>query len=304
MVTDADTGLRLDAFLARELGLGPRPAKRLISGGFVQVAGKTRLPSCKLVSGSLVTLTENSPASSFPPDLAGAICLVHATADYASFFKPAGLHSACVTGSAAPSLEGFLRQSWDRIRKTAGTLLPETSPTLLNRLDRETSGLVTAALTRDAASRFRAWEADGLVRKDYLAIVRGQLTAPLRLRGRLDTDKRKKTRVYAENTPDETRHTLVAPLQADNCRNPFDFPVTPVTARIYRASRHQIRAHLADAGFPLLGDTLYGVTPEVFPLHLHHVRLAMPAFDAAIPPSWQSFPTICDRKILLLLPSP
>ncbi|MDR3074404.1 MAG: hypothetical protein LBV01_06765, partial [Deltaproteobacteria bacterium] len=116
--------------------------------------------------------------------------------------------------------------------------------------------------------------------------VRGVPATPLVLRGVLDTDTRRKTRVRPEPSPDPTRHTLVAPLPQAGPLPEADGPLSVLLVRIHRGGRHQIRAHLADAGFPVLGDTLYGAPEDAFPLHLHHAAIALPGFSAVCAPSW------------------
>jgi 23S rRNA pseudouridine1911/1915/1917 synthase len=162
-------------------------------------------------------------------------------------------------------------------------------PSLLTRLDKGTSGIELAALHPDAAESFRREERRGMVRKSYLALVRGFLAEPLRLRFRLMTDSRERTLVREEEEEDATRHTLVEPL------GPVSSPEAPcgseavslVRVHIRRGARHQIRAHLAHAGFPLLGERLYAPPlPGVLMLYLHHAALRLPGFAATCRPDW------------------
>lgn len=264
-------GKRLDAALAPffpELGL--RGRRRLWLHGRIVVDGHVRGPAHKVSGGENVTLLslENAERTQRTHD----ILLVGRSTEYAALFKPAGLHTAALAGDTAPSLEGLLPQLWENFCRLDPTL-PPTVPVLLSRLDAPTSGLIAAAFGPRAAEAFRKLEAAGMVRKRYLALVHGRLDAPLALTRALDTADRKKTRVLPENTSDTTRHTLVEPLR------PMDGPsgeATLVRATIQRGARHQIRAHLAAAGHPLMGDVLYGGPglPEHF--FLRHYRLELP----------------------------
>lgn len=264
-VREEDAGTRLDFFLARHLFCGQRAAKRLIADGGVNVDGKQRPPHFKLPAGTRVSLNETkTPPFSVP------VRLVARNGDFAAFFKPGGLHTAAIRGSSAASLENSLAEQG-------------ISVTLLSRLDGETSGLVPAAFSQQAVDLFKTMEAEGRIRKEYLALVHGTPEGPLLLRNALDTDGRKMTRVLEHLTDDATRHTELIPLPLPSPKEGTSL----VAVRIRRGARHQIRAHLAAAGFPILGDGLYGngQTSEGV-LFLHHARVTLPGFTAFVPPSW------------------
>ena len=325
-VSAAEAGLRLDAYLGGIMPeLSVRGRKRLLEQNLVLVNGKPRPPLYRLREGNRVAILD-APAKPENTDssLEKQISLVALTEHFAAFYKPAGLHTALISGKSEPSLEGLLPRLWPSLYhcgqdqapaflypqnthpllEEALRLLPHTTsaqpswpavqpslPVLLNRLDRDTSGLVTAALTQDAQARFRDLEAEGRAIKYYLALVHGELTKTITCTAVLDTDGRRKTRVCQnmENpNPDHTRHTLVTPVGDGLVLLPeLESPVTLVIARISRGARHQIRAHLAALGHPIVGDTLYGETPPpALPLYLHHACLVLPEFTAFCPPPW------------------
>lgn len=312
-VSQADNGLRLDIFLARVAGYGVRTIKRLAAEGRVLVDGKPRPALFKLTAGSEVTVA--APARPLLDDPAAVPVIAARAGEYLAFVKQAGMHTAAITGNPAASLEQVVNEQWEKLHTVAAmpeassvpasllpfpggplpaapSLLPSTAlplcpPALLSRLDAATSGLVLAATSTAAAERFRILEAAGNVRKYYLAVVHGAITAPFAVRNALDTDNRKKTRVLAEDSPDMTRHSEVTPL--GHART-FSIPGIPaettlVAVTIKRGARHQIRAHMAYAGFPILGDALYG-TSEDCSLYLHHSRLIFPDFHAFRLPLW------------------
>ncbi len=310
-VPEKDANSQLDAFVSRVLSCSAQGAKRLILEGSVMVDGRARPPHCKLAPGAQVVVKQTD-AGLYPPLFA----LAAATRDYCAFVKPSGLHTARIMGSGEPSLEQSLASLWGAsqgipripVNATAappGLLdalggpepthgispdaLPPEPPTLLSRLDAATSGLVAAAFTEDAAKRFRDLEAAGKVDKYYLALVQGAVPGPFRVTNALDTDNRKKTRVLAETSPDPTRHNEIVPMPEDGMAHAAAHgKTTLVSVHIKRGARHQIRAHLAHAGFPLVGDALYGSAAAETPLHLHHARLLLPGFSAFHLPSWLS----------------
>jgi 23S rRNA pseudouridine1911/1915/1917 synthase len=119
------------------------------------------------------------------------------------------------------------------------------------------------------------------VTKEYLAVVEGELAEPLELKRRLDTDDRKRTRVLGRLSPESAAWTLVWPQAALPGKR------TLVRVRIQSGARHQIRAHLAAAFLPIVGDPLYAEAPGAGDsLYLHHSLLEFKGFRAECPPPW------------------
>lgn len=312
ITTEADNGLRLDAFIASRLACGLREAKRRAETGRVLVNGRIRPPHFKLRPGTtvLISADEAGPCSPWEHE----IRIVTAREHFTVFYKPAGLHTAHIAAGREPSLEHAVATGWPTLRQAwlskaphppapippaflaalggdGGAtppevrMIPENPPLLVTRLDAGTSGLVTAAFTKEGERRFRDMEAAGAVDKYYLAATEGLPDGPLLLRNALDTDSRVKTRVLPTENSDATRFTEVTPLGPASVPLPW-LPghIGLVAARIQRGARHQIRAHLAHAGFPLYGDALYGAGDGRF--FLHHARIRMPGLAAWVPPPW------------------
>lgn len=137
---------------------------------------------------------------------------------------------------------------------------------LINRLDRETSGLVLIAKNRDTARVFGKAMMRRQIEKKYHALVldwpkENQFTieAPLRRRGEFtDTPVYLMQAVHPQGAPSVThcrvldRFYYTFPHTSE--RTPVSLlEVQPVTGRM-----HQIRVHLSHVGFPILGDKLYG----------------------------------------------
>lgn len=265
-----EAGVRLDRALEALLpGSGLRYRRRLIEGGRVLVDGRAAPAGLKLKAGQRVTLLAEeggaADARRFPE-----VTVLTRTASYAAVDKPAGLHSAALAGGGGASLQDMLP-----------SLFPGEAASLLNRLDCLTSGIVLVAFGTAAARAFQAL-APGSVLKEYLAVVQGELTEALELKRRLDTDDRRRTRVLGRLDPDPRGWTLVWPEAGLSAGR------TLVRARIQAGARHQIRAHLAAAGLPIVGDSLYGdgAHEASDTLFLHHQRMEFRGFSAFCPPPW------------------
>ncbi|GFK94315.1 Ribosomal large subunit pseudouridine synthase C [Fundidesulfovibrio magnetotacticus] len=270
IVVDAGlAGLRLDRFLSQACPMPLRAARRLVERGAVTVDGQAWGSTRKLRAGQEVRLPAMEEQA--PPEIpsgGGGPALLAEDGRYAAFRKPAGLHTVSLAGGGGESLEAMLPR-----------LSPEWAVKLVNRLDRDTSGIVLGAYTPQYEERFRELENQGLVLKRYLAVVQGALEGPAAVRRDLDTAKRSKTRILAQDTPDALRWTTVKPL----ARLGAD---TLVEARIAKGARHQIRAHLSALGHPLRGDALYGGGGEG-PFLLHHWSVALDGFEASCLPDWE-----------------
>jgi 23S rRNA pseudouridine955/2504/2580 synthase len=120
-------------------------------------------------------------------------------------------------------------------------------PRLVHRLDKDTSGLIVTAKTREAAARLAALFAQGGIHKRYLAVCAGILPERGTISGSLEI----KGRTLKAKT-DYRRIASVGPFDGLDC--PCSLAeLEPATGR-----EHQLRRHLADRGFPLLGDDKYG----------------------------------------------
>jgi len=202
--------------------------------------------------------------------------IIHEDQDLLVINKPAGL--VC-----HPTKTDEFSSLISRARLHLG---PNSRPHLVNRLDRETSGVtIVAKNSQTAGALGRIWETRQ-VEKEYLAIVHGHLTsdhgvieAPL---GKDETSRVAiKDRVRSDGAPARTEYRVLSrfghsqnpkPLDSqtppvhpslrpsDHSTNPFSFLlILPHTGR-----KHQIRIHLAHIGHPIVGDKLYGGDEDLY----------------------------------------
>lgn len=140
----------------------------------------------------------------------------------------------------------------------------------VNRLDRETDGVVLTAKNAYAAAKLGEAMQSGLCRKEYYAAVcgeapeKGEITLPIR--------RRAESIILRETAPDgDAAHTRFERVMTDGKISLLR--VFPLTGRT-----HQIRVHLSAIGHPLCGDALYGEKAH-FPrtlLHAHALTFPHP----------------------------
>ena len=127
-------------------------------------------------------------------------------------------------------------------------------PALCNRIDRNTGGIVIAAKNAEALRILNQKIKDREIDKRYLCIVHGTpRPASGRLEGQLFKDA-KENRVYITKTPQKGSKTCITFYKTLQSRNGLSL----VECELVTGRTHQIRAQMAAAGWPLLGDGKYG----------------------------------------------
>lgn len=291
--------VRLDSALSLFLpDAGMRIRKRIFDTHTVLVNGIPRSKGHTVATGDQILLVEKTPQSDSQKQETDTtndeqvrlkkLHIIHEDAHFAAIYKPGGLHTATITGKATPSLEAELPALFaDRLSAE------DQQPTLVNRLDYLTSGMVMAAKSSSAATLFKEMENAGVVEKIYLLLVHGSVPAPLVVTNKLDMAKRKKTKVLAEQDSDPLRHTTFLPLLETTVPDDPSGTATLLMAAISKGARHQIRAHIASQGFPIVGDPLYGEYDTPLPpeqtMYLHHYQIELGSFSAMCPPEWETW---------------
>lgn len=148
----------------------------------------------------------------------------------------------------------------------------EKRPGIVHRLDKQTSGLILVA-KNDAALRYlQAQFKERTVEKRYLALVEGHIQPPQALIdapiGR-DPRRRKRMAVIGAGSSTQARPAQTA-YQLLGSYDDFSL----VECRPHTGRTHQIRVHLAFAGYPIVGDTIYGRRKQRLPLKRHFLHAA------------------------------
>ena len=193
------------------------------------------------------------------PQLSDAFDILGETPDLLAVHKPAGL-------LVHPTKPGGPRTLWDGLRDLLGYELANGGQvSLINRLDRETSGVVLVAKSSRAARTAAMAMQEGKIRKSYLAVVWGwpeaafEVDAPiLRLGEVAPTTIHLQRTVHPAGASARTRFRVLSRRERPDGRFAL-VAAEPLTGRT-----HQIRVHLAHAGFPVVGDKIYGPSPECY----------------------------------------
>lgn len=126
-------------------------------------------------------------------------------------------------------------------------------PSVVNRLDRNTTGLLLFGKTLNALQQLGEEIRDRSIQKYYRAVVCGDLKEDLKLNGYLLKDE-KNNKVSFHNEPVEGADPIRTDVRPLLCKN----GLTLVEIHLITGKTHQIRLHLSSIGHPILGDMKYG----------------------------------------------
>ena len=269
-VSPGEAGRRLDRFLRDRFPTVPaRSVRFAIEAGEVRVDGAVAAKGRALRDGETVivaALPEGEDWLPIPSKLPGA-SLAYADDQVAILCKPHDVHTEPQRPNEAGTLAGHLRWVYPAVAEIS----PVPGLTLLTRLDYATSGAVPAALTAVSFAFLRHEREMGNLRKTYLCVVEGEVRAPSTIAFAIESEGGETVRVRSgRNDPDPRRWTVLEPLR-------FAGGVTLARATISRGKRHQVRAHLAAFGHPIVGDRKYSAVPPEGPgkerLMLHAIEV-------------------------------
>jgi 23S rRNA pseudouridine1911/1915/1917 synthase len=254
-VPDGLAGERVDAGLARLLGLSRTVTAQLAEDGHVLLDGLVVAKSARLRSGSWLDVTLPSPeraAEAAPPERVEGLRIVHDDDDLVVVDKPVGVAAHASPGWTGPTVVGGLAAAGFRIA-TSGAAERQG---VVHRLDVGTSGLMVVAKSEHAYSVLKQAFRERTVEKVYHAVVQGH---PDPLSGTIDAPIGRhptadyKWAVVAGGRESVTHYETLEAFRAASL----------VEIHLETGRTHQIRVHFAAVRHPCVGDVMYGADPTL-----------------------------------------
>ncbi len=256
--------IRLDRFLSERLPEFTRARlQKLVDAGNVRVNGRAARSGMKLSKGDMVSFIPPPAPTLLQPE-AVPLRVVYEDNDIIVVDKPAGMPVHPAPGHPDHTLVNALLARLPELRDTGSD-----RPGIVHRLDKDTSGLIIIARNSKAEEDLKAQFKAHTVVKVYMALVKGHLApedgvieAPI---GR-DPHHRDRMAIMeaGEGKEARTRYHVARYIGSYSL----------VEARPETGRTHQIRVHLAAIGYPVVGDTMYGIrSPDLSRQFLHACRL-------------------------------
>jgi len=238
--------------------------RRMVAEGRVTINDRraTRVNQL-LAEGDRVRVTAPAKAKEDPKRLIVPLTIIFEDDDLLVVDKPAGLLTSTVAGEKRPTALAL-------VKRYVAAREPRAVVGLIHRLDREAAGLLVFSKSRRAYDSLKTQFFKHTVERVYRAEVKGKVNPPKgtiesRLIERADGSVRS-TQEHAKGQRAISEYEVVESKAGGG---------TILLVRLLTGRKHQIRVHLSERGWPILGDRVYGDPKDSRPLHLRAIRLAL-----------------------------
>lgn len=279
------TGQRLDRYLAVHPEIGSRTrAQWLIEKEFVLLQGKSPKPSLLVSEGQVfqvelpeIESVEEIKPFNFPLDI------LFEDQDLIVINKPSGLVVHPAVGHSSDTLVNALIHHTRDLSMKFG----EQRPGIVHRLDKETSGILVIAKNDLSHEKLAQQFKQRSIHRLYVAVVLGEIKEKkLDIQSYLDrhpNDRKKRASVrnkqkqIVRNFSAEQEKGKWAVTHAEKLQTSSGMTLCKV--RLETGRTHQIRVHLSEAGFPIVGDRVYGADKKMKTLKSQNIKKQIESLD-------------------------
>ncbi|MDD3403617.1 MAG: RluA family pseudouridine synthase [Hespellia sp.] len=297
MITENEAGQRFDKMLAKYLKEAPKSflykmlrKKNIVLNG-KKATGNEKLKVHDSVKLFLAeeTILKFSGEKLKVIDSSVKLDIIYEDQDVIFLNKPAGMLSQKAKECDVSIVEHLISYLVESKQITEEELVT-FHPSICNRLDRNTSGLIAAGKSLNGLQTLSRLFKERMLEKYYLCLVEGHIADSRKISGYLVKNEKTNKVSVTRSLPDNTKqadeiHTEYRPLKASD-------QATLLEVHLITGKTHQIRAHLASIGHPIVGDYKYGQKKindrykEAYGLTsqlLHSYRLVLPNLDESLP---------------------
>jgi 23S rRNA pseudouridine1911/1915/1917 synthase len=265
LIDKTSVGMRLDLFLVdrwakpqAQLGLSRAEIQRLIDDGQITLNDAPAKPSARLKAHDRIDIRRLPARETSLKAEALPLEILYEDADCLVINKAAGMVVHPAAGQPSGTLVNALLHHCADLAAIGG----ERRPGIVHRLDKETSGVMIVAKNMLAFHQLVGQFKNRQVRKEYLAVAWGKIVPD---EGRIDrpigrhrSDRKRMSSLRILNKSRDASTEWRVEERFAWSAGPAHFALSLVRLRPRTGRTHQLRVHLADMGYPLVGDKIYG----------------------------------------------